>query len=41
MKERGIVDIHLITSGESFLPDFYEHHGFKRETSIILMGMEL
>lgn len=41
MKEQGIVGIHLITSGESFLPDFYEHHGFMRETEVILMGMEL
>jgi hypothetical protein len=41
MKERGIVGIHLITSWESFLPDFYEHHGFRRETKVILMGMEL
>ena len=41
MKEQGIVGIHLITSGESFLPDFYEKHGFRRETEVILMGMEL
>lgn len=41
MKKQGIVGIHLITSGGSFLPDFYEHHGFMRETEAILMGMEL
>ena len=41
MKEQGMVGIHLITSGDSFLPGFYEHHGFKRETELILMGMDL
>ena len=41
MKERGIVGIHLITSGDSFLPEFYARHGFKRENEVILMGAEL
>lgn len=41
MKERGIVEIHLITSGTGFLPEFYERHGFKRENEVILMGMEI
>ena len=41
MKERGIVGIHLITANEGFLPEFYERHGFKRETEVILMGMEM
>jgi ribosomal protein S18 acetylase RimI-like enzyme len=41
MKARGIVGIHLITSGEGFLQEFYERHGFKRETEVILMGMEM
>ena len=41
MKERGIVGIHLITSGEGFLPEFYGRHGFKQENEVILMGMEL
>lgn len=41
MKERGIVGIHLITSGDSFLPGFYERYGFKRENEVILMGTEL
>ncbi|MBQ8093484.1 MAG: GNAT family N-acetyltransferase [Clostridia bacterium] len=41
MKERGIVGLNLITSGEGFLPEFYERHGFKREHRVILMGMEL
>jgi hypothetical protein len=38
---RGIVGIHLITSGDGFLPEFYERHGFKRENEVILMGMEM
>ena len=41
LKERGIVGIHLITSGDGFLPEFYERHGFKRENEVILMGMEM
>ena len=41
MKERGIVGIHLITSGTGFLPEFYERHGFTREKEVILMGMEM
>jgi ribosomal protein S18 acetylase RimI-like enzyme len=41
MKARGIVGIHLITSGDGFLPEFYERHGFKRENEVILMGMEM
>ncbi len=41
MKEQGIVGIHLITSGDGFLPEFYQRHGFKREDQVILMGMAL
>ena len=41
MKARGIVGLHLITSAGGFLPDFYERHGFSRERSVMLMGMEL
>ena len=41
MKERGIVGLNLITSGDGFLPEFYERHGFKRENEVILMWMEL
>ena len=41
MKEQGIVGIHLITSVDGFLPEFYQRHGFKREDQVILMGMEL
>lgn len=41
MKERGIAGIHLITSKEGFLPDFYARHGFTQENEVILMGTEL
>ena len=41
MVEQGIVGIHLITSADGFLPEFYERLGFGRETEVILMGMEL
>ena len=41
MKERSIVGLHLITSADGFLPDFYERHGFGREHEVILMGMEM
>ncbi len=41
MKRRGIKGVNLITQGEGFLPDFYEKHGFKKETRVILMGKEL
>ena len=41
MKKRGIKGVNLITQGDSFLPKFYEKHGFKKETEVILMGMEL
>ena len=41
MKARGIAGIHLITSASSFLPEFYERHGFTRENEVILMGMEM
>ncbi len=41
MKERGIAGLNLITSGDGFLPEFYERHGFKKENRVILMGMEL
>ncbi|MBR1627827.1 MAG: GNAT family N-acetyltransferase [Lachnospiraceae bacterium] len=41
MKEKGIVGIHLITASEGFLQEFYEKHGFQKEQSVMLMGMEL
>ncbi len=41
MKERGIVGMHLITRGQSFLPEFYGNYGFRQEQEVILMGMEL
>ncbi len=41
LKERGIVGVHLITTGEGVLPAFYEKYGFEKEKKVILMGMEL
>lgn len=41
MKRQGISCIHLITQHDGFLPEFYEHYGFKRESEVMLMGMEL
>lgn len=41
LKEIGVVGVHLITSAEGFLPEYYERYGFKRESRVILMGMEL
>jgi ribosomal protein S18 acetylase RimI-like enzyme len=40
-RAQDIKGVHLITAGEGVLPSFYEKHGFKRETEVILMGMEL
>ena len=41
MKKRGIKGVNLITQGDGFLPKLYEKHGFKKESEVILMGMEL
>ncbi|MGB4090607.1 MAG: GNAT family N-acetyltransferase [Ruminococcus flavefaciens] len=41
IKAQGMVDVHLITAGESVLPEFYEKYGFKKETEVILMGAGL
>ncbi|MBQ9679302.1 MAG: GNAT family N-acetyltransferase [Ruminococcus sp.] len=41
MKRRGIAGVHLITQHDGFLPEFYERYGFKRESEVMLMGMEL
>ena len=41
MKKRGIKGVNLITQGDGFLSKFYEKHGFKKESEVILMGMEL
>ncbi|MBR6991926.1 MAG: GNAT family N-acetyltransferase [Bacteroidales bacterium] len=38
LKEQGIVGFHLITATEGYLPSFYEKHGFKKETRVMLMG---
>ena len=41
MKERGMTGIDLITGADGFLPEFYGRHGFRRETEVTLMGMDL
>lgn len=41
MKEKGMVGVNLITAGDGILPAFYEKHGFKKESRVILMGREL
>ncbi len=41
LKKQGIAAVHLITAGEGILPAFYEKRGFKKETEVILMGLEL
>ena len=41
IKGQGIVGVHLITAGEGMLPKFYEKYGFKKESEVILMGLEL
>lgn len=39
--EAGMVGIHLITASEGYLGDFYARHGFSREESVMLMGIDL
>ena len=41
VKAQGMVGVHLITAGEGILPGFYEKHGFRKETEVILMGRDL
>lgn len=41
IKAQGMVGVHLITAGEGALPAFYERYGFKRESEVILMGLEM
>ena len=41
VKEQGMTGIHLITSRDGMLPEFYQKHGFKKETEVILMGLGL
>ena len=41
MKKRGVKGVNLITKSDGFLPEFYEKHGFKKETKVILMGADL
>lgn len=41
IKEKGMVGVHLITASEGVLHSFYEKYGFKKESRVILMGMEI
>ena len=41
LRAQGICAVHLITAGEGELPGFYGRFGFKRETEVMLMGMEM
>ncbi len=41
VRAMGMTGVHLITAGEGALPGFYESLGFKKETEVILMGMEM
>ena len=41
IKEQGMVGVHLITAGNTFLTDFYGQYGFREEKRVILMGKAL
>ncbi len=41
LRARGIVGVHLLTAREGALPAFYESYGFRKETRIMPMGLEL
>ncbi|MBQ4427334.1 MAG: GNAT family N-acetyltransferase [Oscillospiraceae bacterium] len=41
LRAQGICAVHLITAGEGTLPELYGRFGFKRETEVMLMGMEM
>ena len=41
MTHAGMVGIHLITASSGYLPEFYAKHGFTREESVTLMGIDL
>ncbi|MBQ6381590.1 MAG: GNAT family N-acetyltransferase [Clostridia bacterium] len=41
IKAQGIVGVHLITAGNTFLTDFYGRYGFEEEKRVVLMGKEL
>ena len=41
IKEQGMVGVHLITAGNTFLTDFYGQYGFREEKRVILMGKDL
>ena len=41
IKEQGMAGVHLITSSQGVLPEFYGEYGFKKETEVMLMGLEI
>lgn len=41
IKELGMAGVHLITSSQGVLPEFYGEYGFKKETEVMLMGLEI
>ncbi len=40
LRAQGIVGFHLITATEGHLPAYYEKRGFRKETRVMLMGMD-
>ncbi len=40
LREQGIAGVHLITAGEGSLPGFYGSCGFRKESEVILMGLD-
>lgn len=41
IKDQGMAGVHLITSSQGVLPEFYGGYGFKKETEVMLMGLEI
>ena len=40
LKEQGYAGIHMITAVDGYLPEFYKKYGFRKETEVMLMGLE-
>ncbi len=41
IKAQSMVGVHLITSADGILPEFYGRYGFAKEKRVILMGKDL
>ncbi len=41
IKNQGIVGVNIITAKEGKLSSFYQKYGFKEESKVILMGLDL